>query len=497
MNCFFDVIEPDGSKYTYDFSGHDYDMTYNGVDYQIIMNLCNNVAKACYPSTCYETDLHNFNGKPCLPWNATANTGRIVFFTTQAGGPPDTAGTPYPANQCPSNYKPAIEYGCNQEACYGADGRSEHCTKACAVVSNSKPYAQLQYPNKTSEGLQFSWAVVPNSNDPRNPFSCMGGGGFSASAIIACDPKADITSLTIDSVSKISCGFNIRLRSKAACVPKPFVPIPANNNDIHPWEAPAANTAETILRDLKDRRSKYKVGLKTHIEEQDEVYNKDAEWQMWEEIIDLVTGKAYYHNVATGKTQWTMPHGLALAYEGQEQELLKDFVSTPGVTVADVEGTGDKTWEMIYDPKAEKDFVVYRNKNTKELTAERPDSLIDTELKAKEAKLDQAKKMLNETWDGKRLQKELSKLRNDHEDELVEYASTVQDERKRQREKMREKLRERQRQKANAKKQGETGNKNSSISKPPPPRTKDAYLDATTTDDLKKGNDSFASLLAM
>ena len=27
MNCFFDVIEPDGSKYTYDFSGHDYDMT--------------------------------------------------------------------------------------------------------------------------------------------------------------------------------------------------------------------------------------------------------------------------------------------------------------------------------------------------------------------------------------------------------------------------------------------------------------------------------------
>ena len=31
--------------------------------------------------------------------------------------------------------------------------------------------------------------------------------------------------------------------------------------------------------------------------------------------------------------------------------------------------------------------------------------------------------MLNETWDGKRLQKELSKLRNEHEDELVEYAS--------------------------------------------------------------------------
>ena len=65
--------------------------------------------------------------------------------------------------------------------------------------------------------------------------------------------------------------------------------------------------------------------------------------------------------------------------------------------------------------------------------------------------------------------------------------------------KMREKLRERQRKKANAKtynninKNGNNDNNN----KPPPPRTKDAYLDATTTDDLKKGNDSFASLLAM
>ena len=272
-----------------------------------------------------------------------------------------------------------------------------------------------------------------------------------------------------------------------------------NNDDISQnIEAPAANTTETILRDLKDRRSKYKVGLKTHIEEQDDIYNKDAEWQMWEEIIDEITGKPYYHNVATGKTQWNMPQGLALAYEGQEQELLKDFTNTPGVIIKDVEAT-DKTWEMIYDPKAEKDFVVYRNKKTLELTAERPDSLIDTELKAKEAKLDQAKKMLNETWDGKRLQKELSKLRNEHEDELVEYASTVQDERKRQREKMREKLRERQRKKANAKtynninKNGNNDNNN----KPPPPRTKDAYLDATTTDDLKKGNDSFASLLAM
>ena len=70
-------------------------------------------------------------------------------------------------------------------------------------------------------------------------------------------------------------------------------------------EAPVATT-ETILRDLKDRRSKYKVGLKTHIEEQDNIYNNDAEWQMWEEIIDEITKKPYYHNVITGKTQWDM-----------------------------------------------------------------------------------------------------------------------------------------------------------------------------------------------
>ena len=190
---------------------------------------------------------------------------------------------------------------------------------------------------------------------------------------------------------------------------------------------------------------------------------------------------------------YVRPPGLALAYEGQEKALLLDFVNTPGVTTKDI---GDGSWEMIFDPKAEQDFVVYRNKITKDLTAERPDALIDNELKAKEAKLDKAKKMLNETWDGKRLQKELSKLRNEHEDELVEYASTVQDERKRQREKMRQKLRERQRKKANAKKNlKETGT--SDQNKPPPPRTKDAYLDATTTEDLKKGNDSFASLLAM
>ena len=181
---------------------------------------------------------------------------------------------------------------------------------------------------------------------------------------------------------------------------------------------------------------------------------------------------------------------MALAYEGQEKALLLDFVNAPGVTTKDI---GDGSWEMIFDPKAEQDFVVYRNKITKDLTAERPDALIDNELKAKEAKLDKAKKMLNETWDGKRLQKELSKLRNEHEDELVEYASTVQDERKRQREKMRQKLRERQRKKANAK----TNTGTIDQYKPPPPRTKDAYLDATTTEDLKKGNDSFASLLAM
>ena len=49
---------------------------------------------------------------------------------------------------------------------------------------------------------------------------------------------------------------------------------------------------------------------------------------------------------------------------------------------------------MIFDPKAEQDFVVYRNKITKDLTAERPDALIDNELKAKEAFLIKQKRCL-------------------------------------------------------------------------------------------------------
>jgi hypothetical protein len=264
--------------------------------------------------------------------------------------------------------------------------------------------------------------------------------------------------------------------------------------NVAPPEAQASATADTILRDLKDRRKKYKVGLKTHIEEQD-TYNEDAQWQMWEEIIDPVTGKPYYHNVATGKTQWHMPSGLARAYEGQEQQLLQDFVSSAGVIAKSV-GTDD-TWEMLYDPTAEKDFVVYRNKKSLEMTAEKPEALIDKELKAKVVKLDQAKKMLNETWDGKRLQKELSKLRNDHEDELVQYASTVQDERKRQREKMRQKLRERQRKKANQGNGKKGGEKGADGGKPPPPRTKDAYLDARNDADLQQANDSFAALMSL
>ena len=92
---------------------------------------------------------------------------------------------------------------------------------------------QIQ-PNKTKEGLQFIWDTVPNSDDPRNPLSCQGGGGFSATAIIACDPNAAVESMSIDSVSKISCKFNIKMRSEAACKPKPFVPIPIANND-EPW----------------------------------------------------------------------------------------------------------------------------------------------------------------------------------------------------------------------------------------------------------------------
>ena len=64
--------------------------------------------------------------------------------------------------------------------------------------------------------------------------------------------------------------------------------------------------------------------------------------------------------------------------------------------------------------------------------------------------------------------RELSKLRNDHEDELVQYASTVQDERKRQREKMRQKLRERQRKKANQGNGKKGGEKGADRKKPPP-----------------------------
>ena len=175
------------------------------------------------------------------------------------------------------------------------------------------------------------------------------------------------------------------------------------NKNVAPPDTQSTSAADTILRDLKDRRKKYKIGLRTHIEEQD-AGNEDAEWQMWEEIIDPVTGKPYYHNVATGKTQWQMPAGLARVYEGEEQQLLQDFVSGSDIVAKNI-GSGD-TWEMLFDPKSEKDFVVYRNRKTMELTAEKPETLIDKELKAKEAKLDQAKKMLNETWDGKRLQQD-------------------------------------------------------------------------------------------
>ena len=82
--------------------------------------------------------------------------------------------------------------------------------------------------------MQFIWDTVPNSDDPRNPLRCQGGGGFSATAIIACDPNAAVESMSIDSVSRISCNFNIKMRSEAACKPKPFVPIPIANND-EPW----------------------------------------------------------------------------------------------------------------------------------------------------------------------------------------------------------------------------------------------------------------------
>ena len=157
----------------------------------------------------------------------------------------------------------------------------------------------------------------------------------------------------------------------------------------------------------------------------------------------------------------------------------------------------DKKYVQYFDPKSPNDFVVYKNLETGDLSAERPEQVVDSDLKNKTAKLEQAEKILNETWDGNKLKDELQKLRNQHEDELMEYASTVQDERKRQREKMREKLRERKRQQ---RKNGAAQNNSDmpdSPHTPSPPRTNDAYLDKSTVEELSEGNDSFAALMSM
>ena len=259
-----------------------------------------------------------------------------------------------------------------------------------------------------------------------------------------------------------------------------------------PPEPKHGGAEELILRDMKARRKKYKSGLKTHLEEQ---YNAEAEWQMWEEIIDPASKRPYYHNVQTGKTQWTMPPGLTVAYEAQEKEMLVEFLKNDNLKMEPL--GSDKKYVQYFDPKSPNDFVVYKNLETGDLSAERPEQVVDSDLKNKTAKLEQAEKILNETWDGNKLKDELQKLRNQHEDELMEYASTVQDERKRQREKMREKLRERKRQQ---RKNGAAQNNSDmpdSPHTPSPPRTNDAYLDKSTVEELSEGNDSFAALMSM
>ena len=55
---------------------------------------------------------------------------------------------------------------------------------------------------------------------------------------------------------------------------------------------------------------------------------------------------------------------------------------------------------------------------------------------------------------------------------------------------------ERQRKKAN-KSSCNGGMSNKNEEKPPPPRTKDAYLDATSDTDLQRANDSFAALMSL
>ena len=94
--CIFRVIDATtGEKYSYDFSSHMDDLVHDSGNYELSLNLCSPVQAKCYPSTCSNHAPHGFEGKPCLPWNATENTGHMVITSTEDGGPPDRAGTNY------------------------------------------------------------------------------------------------------------------------------------------------------------------------------------------------------------------------------------------------------------------------------------------------------------------------------------------------------------------------------------------------------------------
>jgi hypothetical protein len=237
--CIFRVIDAaSGKKYSYDFSSHMNDLVHDSSNYELKLNLCAPVETACYPSTCSNHAPHGFEGTPCLPWNATENTGHMIVTSTEDGGPPDPVGTNYPKNKCdPNKFDPKYTAGCPgpddccQKQCFSGTGQPEECTKACAVIASSEPYVQLQFPNKTKEGLQFTFNPVASGNDPRIPemsqFNCGANGGkYFGTATVDCDEDPGATKMIILSVTNIGCFYQIRLKAKAACQAHPFVPIP-------------------------------------------------------------------------------------------------------------------------------------------------------------------------------------------------------------------------------------------------------------------------------
>ena len=99
------------------------------------LNVCQNAKSPCYPTTCADEGvMHRFKGPPCLPWNATVNSGSAVVFKIVEAAPPAT-GTPYNQSVCGQDYN----YPCEQQACYGTDGSVHNCTASCNVVADTAP----------------------------------------------------------------------------------------------------------------------------------------------------------------------------------------------------------------------------------------------------------------------------------------------------------------------------------------------------------------------